>query len=86
MATYVSLSFAPPRALSHRDFLRSQLARIREARNKPQGLFRVHAGFAPPRALHGARIRQAHNRPQGLFCVLPHPLFRNPAAKPLMVR
>ena len=40
----------------------------------------------PPRRLHAAWIRQAHNRPQGLFCVLPHPLLRNPAAKPLMVR
>ena len=59
-------------------------SRIRETHNRPQGLLCVQP--LPPRAMQGARIRQAHNRPQGLLCVQPHPLFRNPAARPLMVR
>ena len=33
----------PPRALSHRDSLRSQRARIREAQRMPQGILCVHA-------------------------------------------
>ena len=40
-SVFVAKSCFPPRALSHRDFLRSQLARIRQAFAMPQGIAHV---------------------------------------------
>ncbi len=62
-----------------------QGARIREAQNKPQGLFCVQPGFAPPRRLHAARIRQAFAMPQGMAHVQPHPPLRENAMAPALL-
>ena len=51
----------------------------------PQGMARVHTGFAPRRAMHGARIREAQNKPQGLFCVHTHPPLREKAMAPALL-
>ena len=58
-------------ALSHRDSLRSQRARIRQARNMPQGMFHVQP--LPLRRLQAAQIREAQRMPQGILCVHAHP-------------